>query len=152
MQERDIKTKSGLSLHEKLMVAIIRASEFMRKEATGMLRNYGLTFAQYNILRALEAAENGQRTMTDLSKIMVVSGGNITGIAKRLEANGFVIKKGHSGDERITILEITPKGKRSLKNISGAGQEHIKGFFSCYNKDEISYLTTVIKKITNQRS
>jgi len=55
--------------------------------------------------------------MSDICRIMLIPGANITGVAKRLEKDGFIIKKSDPGDERVTILEITPKGKRTLKNI-----------------------------------
>jgi MarR family 2-MHQ and catechol resistance regulon transcriptional repressor len=42
---------------------------------------------------------------------------NITGIAKRLDREGFIIKKSDPADDRATTLEITPKGKKSLKRI-----------------------------------
>ena len=57
---------------------------------------------------------------------MLVPGANITGIAKRLEKDGFIIKKSDAADERVTILEITPKGKRTLKNIVKEKDERLK--------------------------
>jgi DNA-binding MarR family transcriptional regulator len=44
---------------------------------------------------------------------MLVPEANMTGLAKRLERDGFLIRKSDSNDERVTILEITPKGKRT---------------------------------------
>jgi MarR family 2-MHQ and catechol resistance regulon transcriptional repressor len=48
---------------------------------------------------------------------MHVPGANITGIAKRLAKDGFIIKKSDPDDERVTLLEITPRGKKALKHI-----------------------------------
>jgi DNA-binding MarR family transcriptional regulator len=45
----------------------------------------------------------------EISRIMLVAGANITGIAKRLESDGFIIKKSDPTDHQVTILEITPK-------------------------------------------
>jgi MarR family 2-MHQ and catechol resistance regulon transcriptional repressor len=59
----------------------------------------------------------------DVSRIMLVPGANITGIAKRLVKVGFIVKKSDSANERVTILEITPKGKRTLKNIENEKDE-----------------------------
>jgi len=55
--------------------------------------------------------------MSEISRIMLVAGANLTGMAKRLENYGFIIRKFDPTDERVKILEITPKGKRTLKNI-----------------------------------
>jgi len=147
MERPKYNYRSNMSLEERLMMAVIRASEFMKKEASSVIRNYGLTFAQYNALRVLDASENGQNTMTNVSRIMLVSGGNITGITKRLENRGFLIKKRDPKDDRINILEITPKGRSALSNISSEKDEKIRMFFSEYSEDEKSYLLLMIKKI-----
>jgi len=77
------------------------------------------------VLRVLEASSNGQNKMSDVSRIMLVPGANITGLAKGLVKDGFIIKKSDDKDERVTILEITPKGKRTLKNIKREKDERL---------------------------
>jgi len=108
---------SDLSTDEKVLMGIVRAAEIFKRIHSAVFRNYGLSFPQYNVLRVLEASKNCQNKMSDISRIMLVPGANITGIAKRLAKDGFIIKKSDPADERVTILEITPKGKRTLKNI-----------------------------------
>lgn len=109
--------KSDLSTDERVLMAIVRAAEVFKRNHSAVFRNYGLSFPQYNVLRVLEASSNGQNKMSDVSRIMLVPGANITGLAKGLVKDGFIIKKSDDRDERVTILEITPKGKRTLKNI-----------------------------------
>ena len=48
---------------------------------------------------------------------MLVPNANITGVAKRLVQDSFIIKKADPGDDRVTILEITKKGKDALRRI-----------------------------------
>jgi MarR family 2-MHQ and catechol resistance regulon transcriptional repressor len=109
--------QSDLNTNEKVLMAIVRAAEIFKRTHSSIFRNYGLSFPQYNILRVLDASENGRNKISHVSRIMLVPGANITGIAKRLEKDGFIIKKSDDRDERVTLLEITPKGKRTLKNI-----------------------------------
>ena len=109
--------KSDLSNDEKVLMAIVRTAEIFKRIHSSVFRNFGLSFSQYNILRVLDASANGQNKMSEISRIMLVSGANITGIAKRLASDGFIIKKSDPTDDRVTILEITPKGKKTLKNI-----------------------------------
>lgn len=44
---------------------------------------------------------------------MLVPRANMTGIAKGLERSGFIIRKSDPRDERVTILEITPKADKT---------------------------------------
>ena len=118
--------KSNLSTDEKVLMAIVRAAEFFKRIHSGVFRNFGLSFPQYNVLRVLEASKNGQNKISDVSRIMLVPGANITGIAKRLAKDGFIIKKPDPRDDRVTILKITPKGKKALQKIAAQKDQRLK--------------------------
>jgi DNA-binding MarR family transcriptional regulator len=144
--------KSDLSINERVMIAIVRAAELFRKENDALFKNYGLTFPQYNVLRVLDASANGQNTLTSIGRIMLVSGANMTGIAKRLEKKGFLIRKSDPNDERIKLLEITPKGKQTLKNISPEKDENLKSFLVSFSDDEKAQMLTGLKRILKKET
>jgi DNA-binding MarR family transcriptional regulator len=118
--------KSDLSTDEKVLMAIVRAAEFFKTSHSSVFKNFGLSFPQYNVLRVLEASKNGQNKISDVSRIMLVPGANITGIAKRLAKDGFIVKKSDPRDDRVTILEITPKGKKALQKIARQKDHRLK--------------------------
>jgi DNA-binding MarR family transcriptional regulator len=118
--------KSDLSTDEKVLMAIVRAAEFFKRSHSNVFKNFGLSFPQYNVLRVLEASKNGQNKISDVSRIMLVPGANITGIAKRLAKDGFIVKKSDPRDDRVTILEITPKGKKALQKIARQKDHRLK--------------------------
>lgn len=109
--------KNDLATDERLIMAIVRVSERFKKEADAVFRRFGLTFQQYNFLRVLASSDKGRNTMTHVSRIMLVSGANVTGIANRLEKGGFLVRKHDPQDERLTIVEITAKGRQTLKKM-----------------------------------
>ena len=139
--------KGDLDINEKLMVAIVKASETYKKNAGAIFRNYGLTFSQYNVLRILNNSPNGKNTISITGRIMLVSGANMTGVAKRLEKDGFIIRRGDSNDERITWLEITPKGKQTIKNITSAKDKLIQAFLMDFSEEEKKDVLEHIKQI-----
>lgn len=139
--------KSGLELDEKVMVALVKASEVYKKDSDAIYKDYGMTFSQYNVLRVLNNSKNGQNTVTVASKIMMVSGPNMTGIAKRLEKNGFILRKNDPKDERITVLEITPKGKRVIENIQDAHNENIQKYLGGFSEAEKTDLLERLKQV-----
>jgi MarR family 2-MHQ and catechol resistance regulon transcriptional repressor len=144
--------EGDLSIDERTMMAIVRTAELVKKELSKVFKNYGVTFAQYNALRFLGGSENGQNTMTNTSKIMLVTGANLTGIAKRLERSGLLIRKSDPDDERVTVLEITPKGRQTLINISLEKDENLERFFSIYTDDEKSEMSARLVKVIKQIS
>ncbi|MFH1135501.1 MAG: MarR family transcriptional regulator [Pseudomonadota bacterium] len=141
------KTPTDLGLDEKIMMAVVRASEKYKKESSAFLVNHGLTFAQYNVLRVLESSGNGRRTLTEVSRIMLVSGANTTGIVKRLEKNGFLLRKGNPRDERVTMVEITPRGRQVLSEVSKEKEANIQRFVGGLEESEKKDLLTALRHI-----
>jgi DNA-binding MarR family transcriptional regulator len=142
--------KSDLSTDEKVLMAIVRAAEVFKRTHTGVFRNYGLSFPQYNVLRVLEASKKGQNKISDVGRIMLVPGANMTGLAKRMEKGGFIIRKSDPADERVTILEITPKGKRTLKNIEKEKDQWLELMLkSLADKEKLNLLDKVKRIIKN---
>ena len=142
--------KSDLNTNEKVLMAIVRAAEIFKRTHSSIFRNYGLSFPQYNILRVLDASENGRNKISHVSRIMLVPGANITGIAKRLEKDGFIIKKSDARDERVTLLEITPKGKRTLKNIEQEKDDCLELMLKNLTENQkLELLGTVKRILTN---
>ena len=130
---------SDLSTNERVLMGVVRAAETFKRTHSAIFRNYGLSFPQYNVLRVLDASRNGMNKISEVSRIMLVPGANMTGIGKRLERNGFLIRKSDPNDERVTIFEITPKGRKTLKNIEQEKDrsiETILGGFSQNDKTE----------------
>jgi DNA-binding MarR family transcriptional regulator len=108
---------NDLTFHESVMMGIVRAAENFKRTQSIIFKRYGLSFPQYNILRVLEASKNGQNKISVVGKIMLTPGANMTGLAKRLEKNGFLERKTDPSDERVTMLAITQKGRTMLSEI-----------------------------------
>ena len=139
--------ESNLSLDEKVLMGIVRMAETFKRIHSAVFRNYGLSFPQYNVLRVLDASKSGENTIGNVSGIMIVPGANITGIAKRLAKEGFIIKKSDPDDERVTILEITPKGKKALKNIEKEKDEWLAIMLKDLSKTEKNALLDKVRRI-----
>ena len=148
-----INYDSDLTFDEKVMIAIIRAAENYKRAHSAIFKKYGLSFPQYNILRVLESSENGRNKTSVVSKIMLVPGANMTGLAKRLEKNGFLIRKRDPTDERVTLLEITQKGRQSLGLIAGEKDAAIDFILQGLSQTEktslLGHIKTIIKATGN---
>lgn len=138
---------SDLSTNEKVLMAMVRAAEVFKRSHTAIFRNYGLSFPQYNVLRVLDASRNGKNKISEVSTVMLVPSANMTGIAKRLERDGFLIRKSDPNDERVTILEITPKGRKTLKNIEQEKDRSIEMILSGFSQKDKTALLDKLKRL-----
>ncbi|MBX9596309.1 MAG: MarR family transcriptional regulator [Roseomonas sp.] len=86
---------------------------------TRLRRDFDTTLPRFDLLAALDRAPAGL-TLGDVSRRMMVSNGNVTGLATRLEAEGLVERRARPGDRRAQVLRLTPKGKREFARQSAA--------------------------------
>jgi len=146
----DARYKSDMSIDERVMMAMVRIAERFKKNSSALVKTWGLTFSQYNVLRVLDASENGQNTMRNVNRIMLVSSANMTGIAKRLEKKGFIIRTSDPNDDRIKRLQITPGGTRVVKDISDHKEQSLKRYLMRYSDEEKSALLETLRAILRQ--
>lgn len=143
---------SDLSANEKVLMAIVRAAENFKRTHATIFRKYGLSFPQYNVLRVLDASRDGRNRISEISRIMLVPGANMTGIAKRLERDSFLVRESDPSDERVTILQITAKGKRTLKNIKEEKDRILEKLLSGFSqKDKLDLVDRVKHLIKKNR-
>jgi DNA-binding MarR family transcriptional regulator len=139
--------RSDPNLDENIMIAVVRAAEIFKRMVSAIFREYDLSFPQYNVLRVLDASKEGQSRITDVSRIMLVPGANMTGLAKRLEKNGFIIRKSDPSDERVTILEIMPKGKKVLANIEKDRDNYLHAMLKGFPEQEKREILNKVKRL-----
>jgi len=143
---------SDLTVNEKVLMAIVRTAENFKRTHAAIFRRYGLSFPQYNVLRVLDNSRDGRNKISDISRIMLVPGANMTGIAKRLERDGFLIRKSDPGDERVTILQITPKGKKTLKNIKQEKDRTLDKLLNGFSQNDKMDLLDRVKQLIRKNS
>jgi len=72
------------------------------------------TFPQFDVLNQLDRERQGL-TFVELSRRLLVTAGNLTGIVDRLHAEGLVRRTVHPDDRRAFRLTLTPKGRRLVR-------------------------------------
>jgi DNA-binding MarR family transcriptional regulator len=142
--------KSDMGIDERVMMAIVRVAERFKKNSSAVVKKWGLTFSQYNLLRVLDASKNGHNTMKNVNRIMLVSSANMTGIAKRLEKSGFIIRSSDPNDDRSKRLQITPEGKQVLRDIADRKERSLRKYLTKYSDEQKAELLEVLRKILKQ--
>ncbi|SPF50852.1 Transcriptional regulator, MarR family [Syntrophobacter sp. SbD1] len=139
--------KSDMSIDERVMMAIVRVAERFKKEQSAILKSYGFSFPQYNVLRVLDASKDGRNTIKDVNQIMLVSGANMTGITKRLEKMGCIVRSTDANDERLKWLGITEKGKQFLISVANEQEQGLRRYLKSYSNEEKSEMLKILRGI-----
>ena len=67
--------------------------------------------------------------MGELSRHMMVTNGNITGITDQLEKEGLVVRTKVESDRRSSLIKLTPQGKKSFARMARAHEAWVKSMF-----------------------
>ena len=91
---------------------------------TDLREQWGTTLPRFDLMAQLEREPEGMR-MNELSRRMMVTGGNITGITDQLEAEGLVERAEVEGDRRAYLVRLTPKGRQQFNAMAQAHEAWI---------------------------
>jgi DNA-binding MarR family transcriptional regulator len=104
----------------RLWLRLLRTSRGLEAELRARLRTaFGTTLPKFDVMAAL-ARKGAGMTMTELSRYLMVSNGNVTGLVDRLVAEGHVVRLSHEGDRRTTFVQLTPKGAQLFQIMAKA--------------------------------
>ncbi len=78
-----------------------------------------MTLPQFDLLSQLDRESRGLR-LGELSKRMMVTNGNVTGLVDRLEADGLITREAADGDRRVTVACLTPRGREVFAAMARA--------------------------------
>lgn len=138
-----VKSKTAPPLSKqrlRLWIRILRAARAIEAEVRDRLRvNFDVTLPQFDVMAALERKPDGM-TMTELSRFLMVSNGNVTGIIDRLVTDKFVVRQAPVNDRRAIIVRLTPRGLKDFTAMAKAHQGWVDNLLSEFNAAEAETL------------
>ncbi len=94
------------------MLKVSRKIEVKLRE--NLRTEFGSTLPRFDVMAALCQYEKGLR-MSQLSSVLKVSNGNVTGIVDRLVDDGIIVRVPVPGDRRASMVRLTQKGHEEFK-------------------------------------
>jgi DNA-binding MarR family transcriptional regulator len=151
LERRDPATsKSRL----RLWLRLLAVSRMVEGELRERLRAFGTTLPRFDVLAALARAPEGLR-MSELSCVLRVSNGNVTGIVDRLEADGLVARRPVEGDRRAMLARLTSRGEAEFARLAAeheAWVDELLGAVSATEADQlIARLQAVRDRLAERR-
>ncbi len=102
----------------KLWLRMLSCTVKIENEIRSRLRaNFGITLPRFDLMAQLERYPDGLR-MGELSKRMMVTGGNITGITDQLEQEKLVLRVPDPKDGRGYSVKLTGAGRRAFATMA----------------------------------
>jgi DNA-binding MarR family transcriptional regulator len=137
----------------RLWIRLLRTARAIEAELRERLRvQFATTLPQFDVMAAL-ARKSAGMTMTELSRFLMVSNGNVTGIIDRLVADKLVLRQAPAEDRRAIVVRLTPKGVAQFAQIAKAHEGWVDALLSDFDSVEteamIQHLDGLATRIRN---
>ncbi len=129
--QADPETRLAADHHDalRLWLRLLTCTTLIERRIRVQLRErFGTTLPRFDLMAQLERHPGGLR-MGELSRRMMVTGGNITGLTDQLAAEGLVERVDIPQDRRANAVRLTPKGRAEFAAMARAHEAWVIEMF-----------------------
>ena len=131
-QAPDLESRAAPDDHHalRLWLRLLTCANLVEAEIRGRLRSeFDTTLPRFDLMAQLQRAPKGMK-MGELSRHMMVTNGNITGITDQLEKEGLVMRTKVASDRRSSLIKLTPQGRKTFARMARAHEAWVKELLS----------------------
>jgi DNA-binding MarR family transcriptional regulator len=153
----DVESRLTQDHHQslKLWLRMLSCTTLIEAEIRTRLRNeFDITLPRFDLMAQLDRHPQGLR-MGELSKRLMVTGGNVTGITDQLEQEGLVVRAPVADDRRAYSVKLTPAGRRAFTRMASVHEgwiSELMGGLSVHGKGTLIDLLSKMKHHLNGQS
>ena len=131
----------------RLWLRLLTCTQLVEKQVRTQLRErFDTTLPRFDLMAQLERAPDGLK-MNELSRRMMVTGGNVTGITDQLVAEGLVERIDVEGDRRAYRVRLTVKGRKQFNDMARQHEGWIIEAFSGLSGKDMATLHKLLGKV-----
>lgn len=129
------------------MLGVTRASESHLREFLRVKHN--TTLPRFDVMAALYRRRDGV-TMSELSRMLLVSNGNATAVVDRLEKDGLVRRTQSDTDRRTVFVALTLEGLTQFEGLASDHEAEVNKLFAALSDADLEALTDILKRMGKQ--
>src|SRR3712207_4494981 len=130
----------------RLWLRLLTCTTLIEGEVRRRLRErFDVTLPRFDLMAQLDKAPDGL-TLSDVSKRMMVSNGNVTGLVERLVESGHLDRRTSDTDRRAQVISLTPLGRAEFRAMAAAHEGWIAEMFGDLSARERGELMRLLAK------
>ena len=142
--ETDPLSKRRLKMWIRLL-GVARAAESQLREYLRV--EHATTLPRFDVMAALYRRRDGA-TMSELSRMLLVSNGNATAVVDRLEKDGLVRRTASETDRRTVYVGLTPEGLRQFETLAADHEREVNRIFGDLSDSDVEQVTALLKRMS----
>ena len=140
----ETSTSADDHLDVRIWLRLLTCTNMIEGRVRRNLReDFDFTLPRFDLLAQLDRAETGL-TMGELSRRLMVSNGNVTGLIDRLVGEGLVVRKPAPEDRRAHLVTLTPAGRKSFDAMWPQHQRWINAMLAGLDRKEMEALFALL--------
>ena len=145
----DRESRASRADHEalRLWLRLLTCTSLMEASVRAELRrDFDCTLPRFDLMAQLERNPDGLR-MGELSKRLMVTGGNVTGITDQLVREGLVTREAPPDDRRAFVVRLTSAGRKSFLRMAESHESWVVRLVSGLSAPERKQLFELLAKL-----
>jgi DNA-binding MarR family transcriptional regulator len=131
----------------RLWLRLLTCTQLVEKQVRNHLREqFDTTLPRFDLMAQLQRNPDGLK-MNELSRRMMVTGGNVTGITDQLVAEGLVERLEVDGDRRAYRVRLTVQGRETFDDMAKQHEDWIVSSFDVLTGKEMDALYKLLGKV-----
>jgi DNA-binding MarR family transcriptional regulator len=130
----------------RLWLRLLTCTTLIEGEVRSRLRErFDVTLPRFDLMAQLDKAPDGM-TLSDVSKRMMVSNGNVTGLVERLVESGHLDRRTSETDRRVQVIRLTKAGRAEFRKMAAEHEIWIADIFSDLAPKDVRELMRLLAK------
>src|SRR2546421_8641467 len=130
----------------RLWLRLLTCTTLIEGEVRSRLRErFDVTLPRFDLMAQLDKVPEGM-TLSDVSKRMMVSNGNVTGLVERLVESGHVDRRTSDSDRRVQVIRLTKTGRAEFRKMAGEQETWIADMLSDLAPQDVRELMRLLAK------
>ena len=130
----------------RLWLRLLTCTTLIEGEIRKRLRErFDVTLPRFDLMAQLDKAPDGM-TLSDLSKRMMVSNGNLTGLVERLVASGHLDRRTSTTDRRAQVIRLTKLGRSEFRTMAAEHEGWVADLFGDLSRKDQDDLMRLLAK------
>ena len=131
----------------RIWLRLLTCTQLIERRVRSRLREeFATTLPRFDLMAQLERYRDGLK-MNELSRLLMVTGGNVTAIVDQLEKEGLVERLDEPDDRRAFRIRLTRRGEKSFAEMARAHEEWVVEMLSGLPKREQDELLKLLARV-----
>ncbi len=128
----------------RVWLRLLKINKAVEAELRERLRTqFATTLPRFDVMAALYRHADGLK-MSELSRLLMVSNGNVTGIVDRLTEDGLILRAAVPGDRRAACARLTAKGRAEFEKQAAAHEAWVAELLGGLSEDDCAQVMGLI--------